>query len=152
MILEQKIIKKDKTVIALIFKKRLKAKGVRFLTPVDYTLQLGLLEHPKGKVLKDHKHNPEVQYWVNTTQEFLYIEKGKVKAKFFDDGWNLIAEEILTKGDFLLHVSGGHGFEVLEKCRMIEIKQGPYPGEKMAKVYPEVKRELSPKLKHHRVS
>lgn len=137
--IHQKVIKKGEKIIAVVFKKTLRAKGVKFLTPDDYTLQLGLLEHPKGKLLKDHQHNPKVKYWVNTTQEFLYLEKGKVKVKFFDNDWGLVTEEILTAGDFLLHISGGHGFEVLEKCRMIEIKQGPYPGEKMAKVYPEKK-------------
>ena len=133
--LYQKVIRKKGKIIGIVFKKKLGAKGVRFLTPVHYTLQLGLLEHPKGKVLEDHQHNPRIKYKVDTTQEFLYIEKGRVKVKFFDDGWDLVAEEILTAGDFMLHVSGGHGFEVLEKCRMIEIKQGPYPGEKRAKIY-----------------
>lgn len=148
----QKVIKSKGKIIAIVFKKTLNTKGVRFLTPDDYTLQLGLLQHPKGKILKDHQHNPKVKYWVNTTQEFLYIEKGKVKVKFFDNDWDLVAEEILTGGDFLLHVSGGHGFEVLEKCRMIEIKQGPYPGEKMAKVYPSSKEKLSLKVKRRRAS
>lgn len=128
-------IRSRKKIIALIFKKTLKARGARFLTPEDYTLQLGLIEHPKGKILRDHIHNPRVKYWVNTTQEFLYLEKGKIKAKFYDDSWKLVAEEILTAGDFLLQVSGGHGFEVLKNCRMIEVKQGPYPGDKMAKIY-----------------
>lgn len=129
------IIRNKGKIIALIFKKSLKAKGVSFLTPPDYTLQVGLLNHSKGTVIRDHIHNPEARYWVDTTQEFLYLEKGKVKVKFFDDAWNLVAEEILTEGDFILHVSGGHGFEVLEKSRMIEVKQGPYPGEKFAKIY-----------------
>lgn len=133
----RKIIKSEGKIIAIIFKKSLRAEGVNFLTPAEYTLQLGLLEHPKGKVLRDHIHNPKVKYWVDTTQEFLYLEKGKVRVKFFDDKWNLVAKEILTAGDFMLHISGGHGFEVLEKCRMIEVKQGPYPGEKKAKVYKE---------------
>jgi len=131
----QKTIKKNGKIIALIFKRSIKSDGVRFLTPENYTLQLGLLEHPKGRILEDHMHNPKVKYRINTTQEFLYIEKGKVKVKLFDDNWNLVGEEILTDGDFMLHVSGGHGFEVLEKCRMIEVKQGPYPGEKKAKIY-----------------
>jgi hypothetical protein len=131
----RKIIKSKGKIIAIIFKKNLHAEGVNFLTPDDYTLQLGLLEHPKGKVIRDHQHNTKVKYWVDTTQEFLYLEKGKVKVKFFDDNWNLVTTEILNSGDFMLHISGGHGFEVLQKCRMIEVKQGPYPGEKMAKVY-----------------
>lgn len=137
--LHQKVIKKGSKVIAVIFSKNIKAKGVKFLTPEEYTLQLGLLVHPKGKILKDHIHNPDVKYWVDTTQEFIYLEKGKIKVKLFADDWTLVAEEILTAGDFMLHISGGHGFEVMEKCRMIEVKQGPYPGEKMAKVFPKSK-------------
>lgn len=134
--LYQKVIKSKGKIIAIVFKKSLRAKGVKFLTPVDYTLQLGLLEHPKGKILDDHIHNPKIKYWVDTTQEFLYIEKGKVIVKLFNDDWHLVGKEILSAGDFILHVSGGHGFEVLEKCRMIEVKQGPYPGEEKAKIYP----------------
>ena len=132
---KQKVIKSKGKIIAIIFKKTLRAKGVKFLTPDEYTLPLGLLEHPKGKVLRDHQHNPKLKYRIDTTQEFLYLEKGKVRVKLFDDKWKLVATEVLKAGDFMLHVSGGHGFEILEKCRMIEIKQGPYPGEKKAKVY-----------------
>jgi hypothetical protein len=29
----------------------------------------------------------------------------------------------------ILLVQGGHGFEILESCDMIEIKQGPYLGD-----------------------
>jgi len=133
--IHQKIIKNKGKIIAIIFRKSLRAEGVKFLTPVDYTLQLGLLEHPKGTVLNDHRHNPKIKYNVDTTQEFLYVEKGRVKVRLFNDNWDLVGEEILTPGDFMLHVSGGHGFEILENARMIEVKQGPYPGEKSAKIY-----------------
>jgi hypothetical protein len=132
--MNQKIIKKGDKIIAIVFKKSIKADGVKFLTPEDYSLQLGLLVHPKGKIIKDHIHNPNIKYSIDMAQEFLYIEKGKVKVKFFDDNWDLVGKEILTAGDFLLHVSGGHGFEVLEECRMIEVKQGPYPGKEKAKI------------------
>jgi len=113
----------------------LHSDGVKFLTPNEYTLQLGLLEHPTGKLVRDHVHNPNIKYNVNTTQEFLYIERGRVLAKIFTDDFNLIREVELGPGDFLLHVSGGHGFEIIEKCRMIEIKQGPYPGPEHVKKY-----------------
>lgn len=131
----QKVIKKGRKVLALIFKKSLRSDGVKFLTPADYTLQLGLLEHPKGTTIREHIHNPEVKYKVDTTQEFLYIEKGRVRVSLFDNNWHLIAKEILRPKDFMLHVSGGHGFEILQKCRIIEVKQGPYPGVKAAKIY-----------------
>lgn len=122
-------------VLAHVFSHSIKAEGVRFLSPNDYTLQLGLIEHPAGKIVRDHIHNPDIKYKVDTTQEFLYLEKGKVKAKIFNDDFELIEEVILNPGDFLLHVSGGHGFEILEECRLIEIKQGPYPGPEHVKKY-----------------
>lgn len=121
--------------LARIFRSGLEVEGTKFLTPEDYTLQLGLLEHDAGKKIKEHMHNPELKYQVDTTQEFLYIVSGKVKVKYYSEDWQKVAEEILTPGDFLLHISGAHGFEILEKARMIEVKQGPYPGDRKAKLY-----------------
>lgn len=121
--------------LTIIFSHETHADGVRFLTPNEYTLQLGLLEHSAGKIIRDHVHNPEIKYKVDTTQEFLYLEKGKVKVKIFTDTFELVQEIILSAGDFMLHIAGGHGFEVLEDCRMIEVKQGPYPGPEHVKKY-----------------
>jgi hypothetical protein len=129
-------IKYKSQILCHIFRKNIKSNGVRFLTPDSYTLQLGLLEHPARTVLKIHAHNKKIKYRVDTTQEFLYIEKGKVRVSIFNENWKKVASRILTTGDFVLHVAGGHGFKILKKCRMIEIKQGPYPGEKIAKIYP----------------
>ncbi len=124
-----RIIQYQGKVLAHIFSHSAKVKsGVNFLTPDDYTLQLGLITHPKGYKIREHIHNPKIKYKVDTTQEFLYIEKGKVKAKFYNDKFELVRNAILSQGDFLLIVGGGHGFEVLEECRLIEVKQGPYPG------------------------
>ena len=35
-------------------------------------------------------------------------------------------DKILTKGDIIILFQGGHGFQILEKTNIIEIKQGPY--------------------------
>ncbi len=43
---------------------------------------------------------------------------------------NYIFSEILCSGDIILLSKGGHGFEVLEDIEMIEVKQGPYSGDK----------------------
>lgn len=133
----EKIIKDGEKIVAIIYGKEIKADGVKFLTPIDYTLQLGLIEHPAGKVVRDHIHRQDIKYKVDTTQEFLYIEKGKVKVKLFSDKWDLLEEVILTGGDFVLFVGGGHGLEIIEDCRIIEIKQGPYPGDKCCKIFKE---------------
>ncbi|MDP2673066.1 MAG: hypothetical protein Q8O84_04605 [Nanoarchaeota archaeon] len=137
--MEIKTISFRNQIIAHIFYKKIKAKGVKFLTPQDYTLQLGLIEHPKGKIIRNHIHRQNIKYKVDTTQEFLYIEKGKVKVKFFSENWDLVDETILKSGDFVLFVGAGHGLEVLKDCRIIEIKQGPYPGDKLAKLFQDEK-------------
>lgn len=128
-------IKYKGKILAHIFRNSLRAEGVRFLTPDSYSLQLGLLEHKRGVVLKSHQHNPDVKYKVDTTQEFLYVEKGEVKVTYYSNDWKKVRTFVLKKGDFILHVDGGHGFEMLKKSRLIEVKQGPYPGEKAAKIY-----------------
>ncbi len=128
-------VKHQGKILSIFFRHSLVSDGVKFLTPNDYTLQLGLLEHKSGVVIRDHVHNPEIKYKVDTTQEFLYLEKGKVKVKVFTENFDLVEEVILNKGDFMLHVAGGHGFEILEDCRIIELKQGPYPGPEHVKKY-----------------
>jgi mannose-6-phosphate isomerase-like protein (cupin superfamily) len=67
--------------------------------------------------------------------EFLYFERGKAKVIVFDEAWNAVAEEVVNGGDFLLFLDGGHSVDMLEPTRFIEVKQGPYPGDKQAKVF-----------------
>ncbi|MFH2085504.1 MAG: hypothetical protein ABII21_01820 [bacterium] len=133
----KEVIEKNGQIFAIIIRREYRPDGVNFLTPDDYTLQLGLIGHPKGRHIRDHIHNPHIHYQVDTTQEFLYIETGKIKATIYDYGWNVIKEVVLNQGDILLQVSGGHGFDVLEPSYLIEIKQGPFPGDKLMKFYKE---------------
>ena len=120
-------------IFALIFRHSLKINDeVKFLTPEEYPLQLGLIDRKQGYKFRPHIHN-DFHYKVNTTQEFLYIEEGILKTTIFDNEWFPIYETALCKGDFLLTIAGGHAFEVKEDVRIIEVKQGPYPGDKYAK-------------------
>ncbi|MBP9670678.1 hypothetical protein KBD75_04740 [Candidatus Woesebacteria bacterium] len=131
----KEVIEKNGQIYALVFRKSYRPEGVSFMTPDNYTLQLGLIGHPSGKIIQDHIHNPEIHYKVDTTQEFLYIEKGKVRVTIYDGEWVELKKVILFAGDIFLTVAGGHGFEVLEDCYMIEVKQGPFPGDKLMKFY-----------------
>lgn len=129
-----KEIKENDTVYALVYSNNLTAEGVRFLTPNDYTLQVGLLEHPAGHKVRPHRH-PDLHYDVSTTQEFLYIESGEVEATLYREDWSILTTCTLKAGDFALFVFGGHSFEMKTKVRIIEIKQGPYPGDNKAKIF-----------------
>ena len=121
-------IKNKKTLYALIIKKKRKFtnKGVDFITEEKDLLQLGFLSHKKNHIIKSHIHLKKRRI-VNYCTEVLLIEKGKVKIKFFDNkNSDIKKDKILNKGDIIILFEGGHGFTVLEKSEIIEIKQGPY--------------------------
>jgi mannose-6-phosphate isomerase-like protein (cupin superfamily) len=63
------------------------------------------------------------------TLEVLYIRSGKVAIDFYSDEQEYIGQRVLSAGDVILLVSGGHGFKMLEPTEMIEVKQGPYAGD-----------------------
>ena len=60
--------------------------------------------------------------------ELLIIFKGKLKVYFYNK--KKIAKTKILKRDMVLLITGAHGFKVLEKLEMIEIKQGPFAGDK----------------------
>jgi mannose-6-phosphate isomerase-like protein (cupin superfamily) len=122
-------ISSNKKLLAIIIRKEFKQKGVKFFTPEDFSQQLGYMNHPLGHKIAPHIHNHmprEVQY----TNEVLIIKSGKVRVDFYDDNKKYFESRILFKGDIILLVSGGHGFEMLEPTEMIEVKQGPHVGDK----------------------
>lgn len=123
------IIKKKNTVLAYIIHDDHKCEGVDFITPDDYSQQVAYMHHPAGKVIDAHVHNP-VHRSVMFTQEVLFIKSGRLRVDFYDEYEDYLESRELLPGDVLLLVSGGHGFKVLEDLEMIEVKQGPYSGDK----------------------
>jgi hypothetical protein len=120
----EKIIKEN-VIFAIILRADYKAEGIKFFTPNEFSQQLGYMNRPKGYEISPHLHN-RVKRNVEYTSEVLLIKSGKVKADFYDENKDYFKSSILNKGDVILLVHGGHGFEMLEKSEMIEIKQGPY--------------------------
>jgi len=121
-------IRNKKVLYALIIKKkrRFTKKGVDFITKEHNLLQLGFLNHKKNHLIKSHIHLKKPRI-INYCTEVLLIEKGKVKIKFFDNNnSDSKKDKILNKGDIIILFQGGHGFKILEKTQIIEIKQGPY--------------------------
>ena len=87
------------------------------------------MHRPKGYKIIPHHHN-NVKRVIKTTDETLIIKSGKVRIDFYDEKKKYLKSKILKKGDVILLINGGHGFEMLEKTEMIEIKQGPYSNDK----------------------
>lgn len=123
------IININNLILAIIIGKSYKKEGISFFTEENFSQQLGYMNRPKGYIIPPHRHNI-VPREVIHTQEVLFIKSGKVRVDFYDDAHNYLESRILTEGDVILLANGGHGFEMIEPSEMIEVKQGPYVGEK----------------------
>lgn len=115
--------------LAIIIPHSFNEPGIHFVTDDQATQQLAFMRHPAGKEIPPHLHNPvprEVQF----TQEVLFIRRGRLRVDFYDDERNYLESRTLVAGDAILLAAGGHGFQALEELEMIEVKQGPYAGER----------------------
>jgi len=114
--------------LAIIIRASFQKEGIQFFTPDNYTQQLAYMNRPAGYVIQPHLHNPfkrEVEF----TKEVIFIKSGMVRVDFYDESQKYLQSTVLKQGDVILLAYGGHGFEILENCEMIEVKQGPYAGE-----------------------
>lgn len=118
----------NNNVIAVVIKADYDKPGVSFFTPDAYSQQVAFMHHGYGHVILPHVHN-DVKREILQTKEVLIIRKGKLRCDFYTDDKEYIKSIILTDGDVLLLVSGGHGFVCLEETEMVEVKQGPYVGD-----------------------
>jgi mannose-6-phosphate isomerase-like protein (cupin superfamily) len=114
--------------IAILIRSNYQAKGIQFFTPDEFSQQLAYMNRPKGHAIDPHVHNP-ISREIVLTQEVLLIRSGKVRVDFYNDARHYLESRILQTGDVILLAGGGHGFEMLERTEMIEVKQGPYCGE-----------------------
>lgn len=133
-------IKDNQKIIAIIIRNNFKQDGVSFFTPNDFSQQLAYMNHPKGKIIQPHVHNP-VSRQVLYTKEVLFIKSGELRVDFYNDEKNYMQSTILKAGDVVLLAGGGHGFEVLQDVEMFEVKQGPYAGEQDKTRFEGVKKE-----------
>jgi hypothetical protein len=101
--------------------------GIHFLTPDDYSQQLGYMHRCAGHVIPAHRHNP-VPRTVTYTREVVFVKSGLVRVHLYDESDAHVTSLALRAGDFILLAAGGHGFEMIEDSELIEIKQGPYAG------------------------
>jgi mannose-6-phosphate isomerase-like protein (cupin superfamily) len=113
---------------ALIVRDEFSKPGVNFFTSGELSQQLAYMQHPAGKIIDPHFHNP-VPRTVIYSQETLFIKRGRLRVDFFDEEQTYLESRELKAGDVILLIKGGHGFEVLEELEMIEVKQGPYAGD-----------------------
>jgi mannose-6-phosphate isomerase-like protein (cupin superfamily) len=114
--------------LGVIIRSSFKFDGIKFFTDDNSSQQLGYMNRDQGYEIPPHCHNL-VKREVHYTQEVLFIKSGKVRVDFYNGAQVYIESRVLEKGDVILLANGGHGFKMLERSEMIEVKQGPYVGE-----------------------
>jgi hypothetical protein len=120
----------DNEIVAKVFRfQKKKFEGVKFFTQNNLNLQLGLMSHKKNHIIKAHYHINKKKI-IKQMSEVLIIFSGKLKVFFYDKKEIRKKTIILKKKDLILLIKGAHGFKVLENLEMLEIKQGPFIGDK----------------------
>jgi mannose-6-phosphate isomerase-like protein (cupin superfamily) len=122
-------IRRENVIYAVVIPSGFQSQGVKFCTPDSFSQQLAHMCHPAGKIIPPHFHNT-VKRDVHFTLEVLFIKKGRLRVDFYNDTQVYFESYVLSAGDVILLSSGGHGFEALDELEMVEVKQGPYVGEK----------------------
>ena len=125
----EKIYNKKKLYALIVRAKFRKKKGISFFTPNETNQQFGYMKHDKGHLIKPHKHKKRTTKIFYTT-EVIIVFKGSLRVDFYDQNEKYLFSKIINEKDIIMLVHGGHGFKVLKKVEMLEVKQGPYSIEK----------------------
>ena len=120
-----KVIDKDGNLIAVHLDLKNAKDYKSFYTENSADIQFGVFNLPKNESIIKHYH-PEQRRVIKTTTEVLILMSGKVEVSLYDTSLEHIKNIILQSGSVLITLTGGHGIEVLEESKMIEVKQGPY--------------------------
>jgi hypothetical protein len=118
---------KTNILTTIIIRREYQPTETTFITNPDLAQQVGFVVYPAGGVIKRHIHK-NVDRQNISSSEALIVREGRLEIDIFDQNKVLLATRELKAGDFVLMVSGGHGFRILEATVLLEIKLGPYAG------------------------
>ena len=121
------ITTEDKVLTTIIIRADYRPPETTFITSPDLAQQVGFVVYPPGGVIKRHIHK-NVDRQNISSSEALFVREGRLEIDIYDAKRNLLATRQLQAGDFVLMVSGGHGFRILESTILLEVKLGPYGG------------------------
>jgi hypothetical protein len=113
------------TKLAFVLRAGYKAEGLQFFTEDSATFQLGAMNRPRGEYIQAHVHE-NVKRSISGTNEVLFLQSGKIRVDIFNE-INVYQESFMMhQGDVVLLCEGGHGIEIIEEARLLEVKQGPF--------------------------
>ena len=84
----QKIFDKKKLIALIVRPNKIKKKGPNFVTPDNFTQQLGVINYPKDHYIVPHTHRVFLRE-VKRTSEVLLINKGVLRTDFYNNKKNI---------------------------------------------------------------
>lgn len=121
----EKIIYKKKLLAIIVHTKKIKNKGTKFISPNNFTHQVGFMNRPTGHIIIPHTHKKTLRK-INNTSEVLFVKSGVLRVDFYINSNKYFFSKLLKKDDLIILHDGSHGFKIIKKCKLIEIKQGPF--------------------------
>ena len=128
------IFDKKNNLIAIIHFASDFKEGKNFYTKEDADFQFGSFSLKAGENIDYHIHNLQERN-INKTSEGIVVISGKMNIELFDESKELLFEQDLNTGDAILIFQGGHGINMIDDCKFLEFKQGPYDEKKDKKYF-----------------
>lgn len=122
---EQFLLGQNQALQAIYVPSVAKKVGTHFLTNPENDLQIGLMTRDSNSPVLAHQHQ-KFERMVTSTQEFIWIRDGKAEILIYNENQSISHRLILSTGDSILFISGGHAINFLTSTQLLEIKQGPY--------------------------
>lgn len=121
-------IRDGETLLAVVVRSDATSRDkYNFLTDANAPLQLGVNFYQGGETIAPHTHlSRDIR--ITQIQEVLVIGHGAVRLRLYNEAKAQVSETRLARGDVVLLITGGHGLDILEDTKIIEVKQGPYDG------------------------
>jgi hypothetical protein len=110
--------------------------GRQDIVSEEHFIQCSILNMPKDKTFKPHKHIWKERTRNVIAQESWIVIRGRVQCTFYDLDDTIIATPILEVGDASFTLEGGHNYLILEDDTLVyEYKTGPYEGQALDKTF-----------------
>ena len=123
----EKIMNED-SILAIIIRNTDWEEGLNFVSSDEDYQQVGIWGYNKGKKLAPHIHLFKPREVLHT-QEVVFVKDGRIRADIYTENEDFLKSVELGKGDAIILLNGGHGYEILEDhTKVLEVKNGPYIG------------------------
>lgn len=122
--------------LAIIVRSEFEEAGTTGFTPPEFPLQLMIMVKREGEIAEGHFHKPaSVSKKIKESRhEIIHLISGQVRVDIFWLDGKLVDQVVLNNGDTIL-LTAGHKMEYLKDSKILEIKEGPYPGSNMDKYF-----------------